>query len=1754
MVQEFLDDDSLPVATLKTAGQSSTLEQGIRFWFRDWNALGTYNMANATDPVVTGHKYLDKFRPIYTYGNNIAPPDIAKGAPNGVDEWSSEPRFRKRAYSDEDFDFTDNYGQVKITANKGIANAYENRKIPGHLRFQLKPGSRGVYEFIKMGSKADGFFPLTGGAGGTIYDANYDGSGVDRGGVEFCHEKSPCNRPTRLDDGANENWGSTSPNKKSYNLSFTMMMSYTFRMEEGLTFEFTGDDDVWLFINKRLVNQIDIGGIHSYVTDRVNLDDLRRMTGNPYKLEIGDKALFHFFYAERHSDDSNIKITTNIVNTIITGVDILVKGDTIRAGVPEPAFAVVNTLDEGRLTNFDKGKFTWKVTDIGPLKDGKAVAGQKITWTNNKGQNCDGTTNCSKSDSILVTAEKAYTFVEIYGEYYDSLSGKPNGKSVIVWVAPGAPTQVSVEGSDVRTTGNQWNVSKLDTIRIASTATEDNNFFAILRDKFGNWVGPAATGTTATTGRTIKWATSLTNIATADVFNAAGGRGKAVRVADAGQTPLSVTYTIPASGGVSAATLTGNSTVKVENVTYKGIQIGIKRNGVFVPLSSSADPNNPGTLDMISGTDTVLYVQLQRSDNNAWVEVPASWSSGGLTTATPPPTGTAISWLLQPRAPTPANTPGTVTVTVPAGTGTGSAKLNVKVVDMDPKAARFSIKSGEPSFDSTITVFRNEKSGKARMYAVPTSYVELVAGVRMPIVGQLFSNTSINATTWLSNVTGGKWTWAPVPGSPSITRPGEGISENPSLRSGDSITFMTTVAHNTYQIRGTFVKGNITITQDIWVRVIPDAYNAVMVLEGNNQGMTVSPNAAQRLGEVVFTESDEQKVVYAVIRDKYGNYICASGAQNPYPPPAGGGTTDWAARANIVTVEPGYALWGEGKINRGANADGRETFVTAKNSAWGSISDSVKVIFRGYDYDTIKIATKCKSGQSPSFTIGGVQYCKVVDTLKMTSNDDEQVFVFGKRNDCNDVKPGSGVTGSACWESIPGNWSSDPGLGVALGSPPSGTPSWTLVPEGPGRGQIVVTRPGTPMTDAIDVVITVGPPLRAELEITTPADQLIAGKDITGVIRYYNRAGLMTEWDQSWNPSKSALFADTLGTIQKNGKDVQPLVRTEVDQVLCYQGSGCRPDYINAVLPHNSTNLNDLAKFVIYLAADGHQIRYTETLNVGGTPITITAVSAKFTVLPGEPAAIKIEGPGVKNDTLKVNQGDPEQVLHAVAVDEWGNNIGDYPSNWVATTPISVDAKDRPVIVYVPSMAQDNGKGPLCINAVTASGRPLNSCITVDLTGVTARPISAITRDYDGCGYLDRIEMKFKRPIPFAGGGTATAVKPGKDKITVVNKDFSFDVDSVTVKLSDSTVTIWLRDVTPHTGSTQTGWTPVVNIFNGLFEEAGAQTVNTTDGAPPVIASAKLYFPKEGAGKISDNYIEVKFSEKIKSSDGASFGISKNQAIIDEKFLPEALFNIWAQGGQNLAKSARTRALSKKSGDPYDGKIFALQDDRLAGIKKTVYIDESTLWFFLENEKEISPPNDYINIRTVDQIRSPINPTRVRDITDNVPLANNRKVPITFGNAPDGNMKPVPNPASPDPNRKNGTTGESVSPGKIFASHDKTAKQEVSGDRDHPPIYGGVVFEVPVYVPNSGTVKCQLKVYDLAGNLVISGESSNAADGISETGYTKMYLYWNGYNSKKMKVAPGTYRMVVYISYNNLGKNDENAKNKKYQGIVGMSK
>ena len=93
------------------------------------------------------------------------------------------------------------------------------------------------------------------------------------------------------------------PAGSGHNFGFCTELHTTFIYQSGLKFEFTGDDDVWVFVNNNLV--IDLGGIHPAASAFLQLDDLT-------SLQFGEEYNFDFFQCERQRVNSSSRIVTNI--------------------------------------------------------------------------------------------------------------------------------------------------------------------------------------------------------------------------------------------------------------------------------------------------------------------------------------------------------------------------------------------------------------------------------------------------------------------------------------------------------------------------------------------------------------------------------------------------------------------------------------------------------------------------------------------------------------------------------------------------------------------------------------------------------------------------------------------------------------------------------------------------------------------------------------------------------------------------------------------------------------------------------------------------------------------------------------------------------------------------------------------------------------------------------------------------------------------------------------------------------------------------------------------------------------------------------------------------------------------------------------------------------------------------------------------------------------------------------------------------
>ena len=92
----------------------------------------------------------------------------------------------------------------------------------------------------------------------------------------------------------------------NFNYALVSEGEFVFCREDDQYFYFEGDDDVYLFVDNKLV--LDIGCAHGITKSKVKLNDYADIFG----WIDGDTYPFKFFYMERHGVGANMRIETNI--------------------------------------------------------------------------------------------------------------------------------------------------------------------------------------------------------------------------------------------------------------------------------------------------------------------------------------------------------------------------------------------------------------------------------------------------------------------------------------------------------------------------------------------------------------------------------------------------------------------------------------------------------------------------------------------------------------------------------------------------------------------------------------------------------------------------------------------------------------------------------------------------------------------------------------------------------------------------------------------------------------------------------------------------------------------------------------------------------------------------------------------------------------------------------------------------------------------------------------------------------------------------------------------------------------------------------------------------------------------------------------------------------------------------------------------------------------------------------------------------
>ncbi len=686
---------------------------------------------------------------------------------------------------------------------------------------------------------------------------------------------------------------------------------------------------------------------------------------------------------------------------------------------------------------------------------------------------------------------------------------------------------------------------------------------------------------------------------------------------------------------------------------------------------------------------------------------------------------------------------------------------------------------------------------------------------------------------------------------------------------------------------------------------------------------------------------------------------------------------------------------------------------------------------------------------------------------------------------------GDTVDWSGTWTLTPGDLTYD---GV---DPPAPGGSWMYRPITPGTGELCATSGSA--EHCIPVNIRRSPPSKVEMRLLTPDSLRIAGETLYVEVKITNGDGLVPGF-YCFGPDTTprARYADPAGPIPPG----QPLPEVfndwDAGNVNRYFTDGTY--YVDQCFEGGI----DTVGFVLYYAPDdGTMHQLCVDLD------DLRSNTQQFKLHPGPLDSMVYTfdeaGDSVVPDTITVEEEDEFTVIYAQGYDQWMNPRGPTPSLWEGDSTL-VPPPGIKAWVYIDASVANSQAGNLVATAV--EDQSVSTSTFVILPGIAPRIVAAATADTNGNGLLDAVVVTFSQPVDLSAPGAVDALLAG---ISVEDDDYDVEWSNAGLigqngTLTDSVFVLSLVETNPDTP--QTGWTPRLTV-SGVTGIGDVVLGDISDGAAPVVWHVyKILSP--GEDRSEDTY-KVIFSEEVAKPGGA----------ITPWDTPSDLFVVYTEQVVNGETT-----------------FVAVEDNILDGIGGLSAVSDTTLYgqtlgmvdFKMENGNQLYS-HHYVNIKTepeaivVDQVTP----------EPNVPGDNNQKVRVV----PLGDYKfdpqPVPNPSGPD---EYAFSDDGLKPGELRGGYQYGAVDYVAAGGS------GWATVFSVLVPDEGTcsqvIKVYRKIYDVAGNLVNEGIEQDLLQTVRDAGQGSQIaggavldieIYWNGFNSEGLPVAPGVYREVLFLDY-----------------------
>lgn len=339
------------------------------------------------------------------------------------------------------------------------------------LQYLFNPSPNGTTTYSSIFT--NDFWPLDGAANGTDplfgkdtpdfygYDADAQGKDTSKTNVW----KETAGRLPGSDDGNNHNcfFG------MQYAVKFTLTADYVGPLE----YYFFGDDDMWVFLDDKLV--CDIGGVHSSVGEYVNLwDYLQKGTAGTHTLT--------FFYTERGASGSTCYM--NFTLPSVSGVNIEQKTSDL-----EVRKQVVGQDESGQEFNFDIQFYDQTGNEVLDDyaytkydKDGRELNGDLVVHTGDKFTLKDG----QYVRIRYLPFGLRYTITEVPQDGY-TVSSTING----------------VVGQGNTATGSILNTGQMNTVLFTNTMTYPNAITLQKQDLDGHILTGAAFRLVDSKGNTV---------------------------------------------------------------------------------------------------------------------------------------------------------------------------------------------------------------------------------------------------------------------------------------------------------------------------------------------------------------------------------------------------------------------------------------------------------------------------------------------------------------------------------------------------------------------------------------------------------------------------------------------------------------------------------------------------------------------------------------------------------------------------------------------------------------------------------------------------------------------------------------------------------------------------------------------------------------------------------------------------------------------------------------------------------------------------------------------------------------------------------------------------------------------------------------------------------------------------------------------------------------------------------------------------